>query len=128
MDSGPTQPPCPILLRIADRERRCDNLPMELPGEKVDIVLMSPTWSNDCRLLLRNHRNSLVKFDLVSSGDGTARGSLGPFKRNAAPYVLSFVALDERRSVAETCGAYGDVRIELSYPPLPVLDAGLKDP
>ena len=125
MDSGPTTPPCPLLMRLADRERRCDNEPIELPGEKVDVVLLSPRWSADCRLLLRDDKDRFVPFDLVASGDGTARGTLGPFKRRSEPYILSFVAIDERRNVEDSCGAYQDVRLELSYPPLQSTDAGV---
>jgi len=105
-------------MRLADRERRCDNEPIELPGEKVDIVLLSPQWSADCRLLLRDHKDRFVPFDLVATGDGTARGTLGPFQRQAEPYILSFVALDERRNVDDSCGPYRDVRLELTYPTL----------
>lgn len=124
MDSGPIVPPCPLLMRLADRERRCDNEPIELPGAKIDVVLLSPRWSSDCRLLLRDHRDRFVPLDLIASGDGTARGTLGPFERQTEPYILSFVALDERRQVDESCGAYKDVRLELTYPPLEQLDGG----
>ena len=116
MDSGPSVPPCPILLRLAERERRCDNEPIQLPGEKVGVVLLSPKWSPDCRLLLRDHKDRFVPFNLTATGDGTARGFLGPFKRQAEPYILSFVAIDERRNVEDSCGAYQDVRLELTYP------------
>lgn len=126
MDSGPTVPPCHLLMRLADRERRCDNEPIELPGEKIDVVLLSPRWSADCRLLLRDHKDRFVPFDLVASGDGTARGTLGPFERRSEPYILSFVAIDERRNVEDSCGAYQNVRLELTYPPLQSKDAGAK--
>ena len=63
VDSGPSTPPCPVLLRAADRERRCDNEPIDLPGEKIDIVLLSPKWNPECRLLLRDHKDRFVPYD-----------------------------------------------------------------
>ena len=121
-DAGPSEPPCPTLLRLGDQEIRCTIETIEEAPEFLDVALLTPKFPPNCRALLSDPRGNLIPLKLRAESTGLS-GTIGPINRSATGYTLRFVALDERTQAADACGLWADVSAHINRP-LPKVDAG----
>jgi len=121
-DAGPAEPPCPYLLRVADKEQRCDPAVVAIDQPQVGVDLLMPAMPKTCRPIVSDARGRLYPLTFEVKGTGL-RGSIGPLPEQATPYTLRFISWDERVAKEEACLQWSDYSIQLLRAPPPE-DAG----
>ena len=122
-DAGPAEPPCPYLVRLDDREQRCDPSTVVMNRPQISADLLMPQIPDTCRPIVSDSKGRLYPLTFERRGSGL-RGSIGPLPENINAYALRFIAWDERISKDEACLEWASYSIQLHRPPPPV-DAGL---
>lgn len=122
VDAGPAEPPCPYLVRLNDREQRCDPDTLLINQPQIAADLLMPAMPEGCRPIVSDTKGKLYPLTFESRGSGL-RGSIGPLPESATTYTLRFVAWDERIAKDQACLQWASYRIKIQRPPPPT-DAG----
>ena len=122
VDAGPAEPPCAYLLRVDDREQRCDPAVVAINQPQVSVDLLMPKMPKTCRPIVSDARGRLYPLTFEVRGSGL-RGSIGPLHEQATAYTLRFISWDERVPKEEGCQQWADYSIDLLRAPPPT-DAG----
>jgi hypothetical protein len=124
-DVGPAEPPCPYLLRVADREQRCDPAVVSINNPQVAVDLLMPAMPKTCRPIVSDTKGRLYPLAFDARGSGF-RGRIGPLPEQMTPFTLRFIAWDERHDKAQACGPWADYTVQVLRAP-PAKDAGAGD-
>ena len=121
-DAGPAEPPCAYLVRVDEREQRCDPATIEVNQAQVSVDLLMPAMPASCRPIVSDTRGRLYPLTFKASGQGL-RGSIGPIPEQTETYRLRFVAWDERQTKEEACAEWASYSVAILRQPPPT-DAG----
>ena len=122
-DAGPAEPPCPYLVRLNDREQRCDPAVLVINQSQISADLLMPKIPQTCRPIISDTKGKLYPLTFERRGSGL-RGSIGPLPESINAYTLRFIAWDERMTKDEACQQWASYNINIHRPP-PASDAGL---
>jgi len=122
VDAGPAEPPCPYLVRLNDREQRCDPATLMINQPQIAVDLLMPAMPESCRPIVSDTKGRLYPLTLESRGSGL-RGSIGPLPESGTTYTLRFIAWDERIAKDEACRQWASYSVKIRRPP-PSNDAG----
>jgi hypothetical protein len=124
-DAGPAEPLCAYLLRVDGQETRCDPALIEINDPQIHVELLMPPMPETCRPILSDDKGRLYPLAFNARGSGMS-GRLGPMPEQSSPYVLRFIAWDERLDKASACGLWADYNVSILRSP-PSQDAGALD-
>ena len=121
-DAGPAEPPCPYLVRVDDREQRCDPAVVVINQPQISADLLMPKIPQTCRPIVSDTRGRLYPLTFENRGSGL-RGSIGPLPESSNTYTLRFISWDERVTKDEACQQWAPYSVKIQRPP-PATDAG----
>ncbi len=121
-DAGPSEPPCPYLIRLNDREQRCDPALMVINRPQISADLLMPEIPETCRPIVSDTKGKLYPLKFENRGSGL-RGLIGPLPESTNAYTLRFISWDERVSKDEACQQWASYSVKIQRPP-PPSDAG----
>ena len=125
VDAGPAAPPCPYLVRIDDREQRCDPAVVSIRQAQIGVDLLMPPMPKTCRPIISDTKGRLYPLAFEARGSGF-RGRIGPLPEQTTPFTLRFIAWDERVEKGQACGPWADYSVQVLRAPPPT-DAGVTD-